>query len=432
MMYDKKALEQKLIKYRRDFHKYPEVGWTEFRTSSKIAENLIDLGYEVKLGSRIIEESAVMGSPSVKELEREKSRALKHGANPDILKKMGNRTGVVATLKTGKPGPTVAFRFDIDALKVTEAEDEKHRPYREGFSSKYPGIMHACGHDGHAAVGLVMAEEIVKIKDNISGNIKFIFQPAEEGVRGALAMTKAGVVDDVDYFFAFHIGFGEIEKGDIGLVTKAIDFLSTNKYEVEFMGKSAHAGAAPEEGKNALLGACNAALNLHMIPPHSKGATRINVGALKSGTGLNIIPDKAIMKFETRGVTTDLNEYMVSRAKNIIEASCQMYDLKWSIKEIGMAVSENGDNSLSNVVGQIGRKIGFKNIIKERSFGASDDATIFMNRVREKGKKGLYYQVTTPLAAPHHYGYFDFDEQGLLWAALLGLKIIENICGQII
>lgn len=428
-MFDSKALEQRLITYRRDFHRYPEVGWTEFRTSSKIAEKLLELGYEVKLGNQIIEENAVMGSPNLQELEKEKVRAIEDGANPDIIKKMGNRPGVVAILKTGRPGPTVAFRFDIDALKVTEAKDEKHKPYRENFVSKYDGVMHACGHDGHAAVGLVVAEEVLKMKDNLTGNIKFIFQPAEEGVRGALAMTRAGVVDDVDYFFAFHIGFGELEAGDIGLVTRAVDFLSTNKYEVEFIGKASHAGAAPEDGKNALLGACNAALNLHMIPPHSKGNTRINVGILESGTGLNIIPDRAVMKFETRGASTSLNEYMVKKAKNIIKACCQMYDLRWGIKEIGMAVSENGDIDLSNIVGQIGEKLGFENIIKERSFGASDDATIFMKRVRERGKKALYYQVTTPLAAPHHYGYFDFDEEGLFWATLLNLGIIKYICG---
>lgn len=428
MVYDSKELEQKLTMYRRDFHKYPEVGWTEFRTSSKIAKKLMELGYEVRLGREIIKENAVMGIPDICEIEKAKARALKEGAAPDIIEKMDNRTGVVAILNTGKPGPTVAFRFDIDALRVTEARNDKHLPYIKGFSSRHEGIMHACGHDGHTAVGLVMAELILKMKDYLSGNIKLIFQPAEEGVRGAHAMTQAGVVDDVDYFFAFHLGFGS-EKQNIGLVTRTTDFLSTNKYRVEFLGKSSHAGASPEKGKNALLGACNAAMNLHMISPHSKGATRINVGILKSGTGMNIIPDRAIIQFETRGVNDDVNNYMSDRAKDIINASAKMYDLKCEISEVGMAVSENGDRELSDMLGDIGKELGLKNILKENSFGASDDATLFMKRVREQGKKALYYQVQTPIAAPHHNSYFDFDERGLIWATVIGIKIIENICG---
>ncbi len=430
MIYEDNYLEQKLTRYRRDFHKYPEVGWTEFRTSSKIAEKLLKMGYEVRLGHEIIAEDEVLGSPDNYEIEKAKARALKEGADPVIIKKMNNRTGVLGILDTGKPGPTIAFRFDIDAIEVTEAKNKNHKPYREGFASKHEGIMHACGHDGHTAVGLVLAENLFEIKDELIGKIKLIFQPGEEGGRGANAMIKAGIVDDVDYFFACHLGFGKAEEKDTYLVARAIDFLATTKFKVEFFGQSSHASANPEKGKNALLGACNAAINLHMIPPHSKGKTRINVGFIESGTAVNVIPDKAVIKVETRGVSNELNTYMTTKAKNIIEACANMYDLNYEIKKNGMAASENGDKDLSNMIADLGREMGFKNILKEQSLGASDNATLFMKRVKEKGGKSLYYLIVTPIAAPHHNSYFDFDEHAMVCSTVLATKIIKKICGK--
>ena len=315
------SLESKIILYRRDFHKYPEVGWTEFRTSSKVAEILMALGYEVKLGGEIIKEKAVIGFPGRTEILKEMDRAIKEGANSQILECMKFRSGVVGILNTGRPGPTVAFRFDMDALNISEAQDNDHKPYMEGFASIHDGIMHACGHDGHTAVGLGLAEMLMNVKDKLSGTIKLIFQPAEEGVRGARAMVEAGVVDDVDYFFAFHIGFG----GDspMSLVARTTGFLATSKLDVTYAGRTAHAGASPQQGKNALLGAATAVLNLHAIAPHSDGMTRINVGVLTAGTDTNVIPGRSHMKIETRE-TTALNDYMRERAETILQACAHM------------------------------------------------------------------------------------------------------------
>lgn len=123
----------------------------------------------------------------------------------------GGKTGIVAVLDSGKVGKTIAFRFDMDANDLDEAQDDKHLPYQEGFASRHEHAMHGCGHDGHVAVGLAVAELLAKHKDELIGKVKLIFQPAEEGVRGAYAMVKAGVVDDVDYFFSGHLGFAACE-----------------------------------------------------------------------------------------------------------------------------------------------------------------------------------------------------------------------------
>lgn len=408
------SLESKIILYRRDFHKYPEVGWTEFRTSSKVAEVLIDLGYDVKLGEEIIKEEAVMGSPGRLEILKEMDRAIKEGADPQILEQMEFRPGVVGILDTGHPGPTTAFRFDMDALKISEAQEEEHRPYSEGFSSIHDGIMHACGHDGHTAVGLGLAEMLINVKDKLSGTVKLIFQPAEEGVRGAKAMVKAGIVDDVDYFFAFHIGFGSDDL--ISLVARTTGFLATSKLDVTYIGQTAHAGAAPHQGKNALLGAATAVLNLHAIAPHSDGMTRINTGVLTAGTDANVIPGRSHMKIETRGETTSLNDYMRERAKTILQACADMYDLKYHFQDAGAAPSAEGDQELAHMVKQVGQSLALPRIIEEGFFGASDDATYFMERVQSMGGKANYFQVKAPIASNHHNSRFDFDEACLVVA----------------
>lgn len=414
-------LEPKLIAYRRKFHRYPEVGWTEFWTSSYIAQVLMELGYDVKLGEQILREEAIMGSPSLQELQEEIRRAKEQGAADHILEQMGHRPGVLATFTTHRSGPTIAFRFDMDALKVSESTDQDHKPFKEGFASTRPGIMHACGHDGHMAIGLGLAEMLMGIKDKLSGTIKLIFQPAEEGVRGARAMVEAGLVDDVDYFFAFHLGFGEEE---IALVAKTAGFLATSKLDVIYTGLSSHAGATPQEGRNALLGAATAVLNLHAIPPHSDGITRINVGRLEAGSGANIVPDKALMKIETRGQTTALNDYMMEKAINILKASAQMHGLLWEIAQGGRAQSAEGNQELAQLVKQIGQDLGLSKIYDEYFFGASDDATYFMERVHQRGGKALYFQVLTPIAAKHHNSSFDFDEKGMV--------TVLAICGELV
>ncbi|MCW7773828.1 amidohydrolase, partial [Klebsiella pneumoniae] len=164
----------------------------------------------------------------------------------------GGFAGVVATLDTGRPGPTLAFRVDMDALDLNEQHDDSHRPHRDHFASCNAGMMHACGHDGHTAIGLGLAHVLKQYAAQLNGVIKLIFQPAEEGTRGARAMVAAGVVDDVDYFTAIHIGTG-VPAGTV--VCGGDNFMATTKFDVQFSGVAAHAGGKPEDGRNALLAA---------------------------------------------------------------------------------------------------------------------------------------------------------------------------------
>lgn len=423
------SIEDKIIEYRRDFHRYPEPGWLEFRTSGKIAAILMKLGYEVKLGHEVVKKEAVMGRPHDEDIANNVERAVKEGADPEILKRMDGLTGVVGIMDTGRPGPVLAYRFDIDAVEVDEAKDYNHKPYKEGFSSTHPGVMHACGHDGHAAIGLGLAEVLTRLKPEFTGRVKLIFQPAEEGVRGARAMVEAGVVDDADYFLALHIGFGN--SGDIGIAARTGGFLATSKLDVEYRGRASHAGATPQEGKNALLAAATVALNLHAIAPHSDGATRVNVGVLQAGTGRNVIPDRAVIKLETRGATTALNDYVKKKALKIIEAGATMYDIDYTVNEAGGAMSAEGDEELASMIKSIGREIGVEHIIDKGSVGGSEDATYFMERVQTRGGKALYYQVITPIAADHHSSRFDFDERGLSLAVTLHAEMAKRLLNTV-
>lgn len=145
----------------------------------------------------------------------------------------------------------------MDALDLNEQHDDSHRPHRDHFASCNAGMMHACGHDGHTAIGLGLAHVLKQYAAQLNGVIKLIFQPAEEGTRGARAMVAAGVVDDVDYFTAIHIGTG-VPAGTV--VCGGDNFMATTKFDVQFSGVAAHAGGKPEDGRNALLAAAQAAL----------------------------------------------------------------------------------------------------------------------------------------------------------------------------
>lgn len=410
------ALKDEMQARRRDLHKHPETGWTEFRTASMIITELRKLGYQVNFGADVIDEASMMGVPADAELEAYMERAVAEGADAELVKQMsGGKTGVVAVLEGAKPGNIVAFRFDMDCNDVEEEKGCDHRPTAEGFASVHKNAMHACGHDGHVTIGLALAKLLADNKDALAGTVKLIFQPAEEGVRGAYAMINAGVVDDVDYLFGGHIGFKATNND--ALVTLTDGFLATTKLDAVFKGVASHAGLAPEAGKNALLAAAQASISLNTIARHGKGASRINVGVLNAGTGRNVVPDIAVLKLETRGATTEINEFMVAEAYRILQACADMYDVKVEIKKAGSAPACIADKELSLEVAEIARNTGkFTEIIDYMDMGGSEDCAYFMERVQNHGGRALYVMYGTQIAAGHHNSYFDFDED-CMWKA---------------
>jgi aminobenzoyl-glutamate utilization protein A len=425
-----KNLEQKTIARRRDFHHYPETGWTEFRTASLVADELNRLGYQVLSGDEVIDGSHMMGVPSAAELETHTKRALEQGGKAEWIARMKDgRTGVMGILKFAKQGPTVALRFDLDANDAVETPAGDHRPNREEFASVNKGAMHACGHDGHMAVGLAVAAILSQLRESLSGTVKLIFQPAEEGVRGAKAMVEKGIVDDVDYLLGMHFGFQLRKTGQVAC--NVTGFLATSKYDAVFTGVPAHAGAAPEVGRNALLAAATAALGLHAIPRHSEGVSRINVGILQAGTGRNVIAPNAVIKLETRGATSNINRFMAGEASRIINSAAGMYGVDVAIKEVGGAAGCNSSPELAAELGKVAKRTGiFDEIVPECNFGASEDCSYFMERVQQHGGQAAYMLVGANLASGHHDSCFDFDEQALGKAvAFLGIAAAGLLTG---
>lgn len=424
-------MQENMVACRRELHAHPEPGWTEFRTAAKVAKTLAELGYTVKTGADTIRQDAMMGVPSAEKLAKEQQRAIAEGADPDWVKKMdGGRTGVLGVMKFSEDGPVVAVRFDMDSNDVTETGEASHRANKEGFSSCHAGAMHACGHDGHTTVGLALARLLASLKDQLCGTIKLCFQPAEEGVRGAHAMVESGIVDDVDYMLGAHFGFKMRKTGTVAC--NVTGFLATSKYDACFQGVPAHAGAAPEQGKNALLASACAALNLHAISRHSAGASRINVGRLDAGSGRNVIGDKALLCLETRGATSEINAFMETEAQRIIKAAAMMYDVKVDIEKVGGAAGGSNSPELAAFLEEEAKSLGiFHEVVGACPFGASEDFSYFMERVQSHGGQAAYMMVGANLAAGHHDSHFDFDERALGYSLkLMGCAVCKLLLSK--
>ncbi len=260
--------------------------------------------------------------------------------------KNGRLHGSGGSARHRETGTCSRVPFDIDAVDVSEAQDEKHRPFREGFSSMNDNAMHSCGHDAHAVIGLALAELLMERKDSLRGVVKLIFQPRRRSP-GGKAIAAKGFLDDVDFFLGAHVGMG-IPTGSVSPACG--DFLCTTKFDLTYKGKSAHAGGAPNEGRNALLAAASATLALAGIPPHKDGATRINVGVLQAGSGRNVIPSRAVMKVETRGLTMELNSYVYNRAMEIVSGAASMYGVEMAMAKMGEAVDALSDDDLAGIV----------------------------------------------------------------------------------
>lgn len=467
------AWERRTVVYRRLFHKYPEPGWLTFFATIFIAEHLEKAGFKVLVGREILKDEKRMDPPTEEETALWEQRVVKLAIEQGIaedkvatwITRMDHRTGIVAILDTKREGKTKAFRFDMDALTVAESMDVDRVPVKEQFVSQYQGVCHACGHDGHMALGLTFAEylaEQVKQKQHgnlehcvenqvkqhgrsidcvdrtsageaisngnvskfnetiadlsgsvagkICGRYMFIFQPAEEGVRGAFAFRHQWNFGKIDELYCCHIGFAPEDT----FVAGAKGFLATSKFDVTFTGKSAHAGLAPERGRNALLAAAKATMDMQVFPRPKTGITRLNVGKMEAGEARNTIPAHAKMIVETRGETGELNTYMKEQALSCIERAAKEYGVTYEVQFQGESVSAASDEALSQKVLAVAKSTGcFLDYMLTKDFGASDDGAVFMDMVEQQSGKAVYMLLGTRIRGLHHESVFDFDESVL-------------------
>lgn len=426
-------LDEKSRARRRDFHRYPETAWYEMRTSAIIAKILTELGYEVLTGRQVCLEEARIGVPAAELLAEHAARALEQGAPADYLTEEMKEgfTGVIGILRCGE-GPVVALRFDIDALGLIEDETESHRPYAEGFSSQNPGMMHACGHDAHAVIGLGVAEVLMRIKEELCGTVKLIFQPGEEGAKGARPIVAHGHLDDVDYFAGTHIApFGRPDDGDVTPGTYGS--LATSKYDVYYEGQAAHAGGFPEHGNSAIVAAANAVLNLTAIPRHSGGITRVNVGTIQGGTGRNVIPHEAMMQIEVRGETTAINQFMDEQARRICQAAAEMTGCTCKLVDMGSSESQESDVDFLEEIAELVEAhlphLRVSSVRNAQNWG-SEDISLMMNRVQAHGGKATYMRSVTDMASAQHTTAFDFDEKVLVDGIETFAALVYHLAGK--
>lgn len=415
-----------LISTRRHLHTMPEEGWSEFTTTAYIVEKLRKLGYEVLMGKKVINPDNCLGR-SQKVVEAGLAYARKNGVSEELLKEMDGLTGCVGVMDTGRPGPTLAIRFDIDCVPVTESTDADHIPAKEGFCSTRPGLMHACGHDAHTSTGLAVAHWFADHKDEMKGKLKILFQPAEEGVRGAAGMAASGIVDDADYFLGAHIAM-MCKTGELSV--KPYGFLCTTKLDVTYTGRPAHAGVEPNAGRNAMAAACNAFVQLLGIARHGSGMTRINVGQLIAGEGRNVIPSHALMKMEVRGETGDINQYMYDAAVAIIKGCAISQGCEYKIEKMGEAVDLTNDEELVDVLTKAGEAVEGMTVRKDpMNFGGSEDATILARRVQAHGGKAALFVIGANRPSGHHTSKFDIDERALDQGLAVWTNAVKEILG---
>lgn len=394
---DKKAtsIESKVIEWRRDFHKYPELGNQEFRTAKVIAEHLRSLGMEVT------ENVAV--------------------------------TGVVGVLKGGKPGPMVALRADMDALPVTERNDLLFKSVNTAtYNGQETGVMHACGHDSHMAILMGVAEVMASMKDQLKGSVKFIFQPAEEGVydvdiAGAELMVKEGVMEDVDAIFGLHI-WAQIEAGKIGYRSGPF-MAAVDNLNVTITGTQAH-GASPWSSVDPIVTSAQAIMGLQTILSRNVNITEnpavVTVGAIHGGIRHNIIPEKVEMIGTIRTFGDEQQALVHRRITEIITNIAESAGAKADVN-IGKLYPStvNPPELTAKVLPSAESAAGKGNVIAMPPVTGAEDFSFF-----QREKPGFFFFLGgmkkggDPLTTPsHHTPDFFIDESGFL----LGVRTLSYL-----
>jgi aminobenzoyl-glutamate utilization protein A len=404
------SISRRLSDIRRRFHRFPEPAWREFRTTSALVEEIQNIGVdELAIGSEAYDPNDRMAVPDESELEVWRDRALAAGVNDELLATMdGGNTGAIAVLRQGK-GPSIGLRVDIDGLFIEESTESGHRPAEEGFRSETDETMHACGHDAHITIGLGVLEAIKE--SDFSGTFTVFFQPAEEESGGGKPMAESRFITDLDYLFAVHIGLdhptGEVVAG----IRKP---LAMSHLTAEFIGTSAHAGKAPQQGDNAMQAMATTIQNVYGIPRHSDGMTRVNVGRAEAGSASNVIAERAKVWGEVRGETTPLREYMKTEFERTVYAAAETHNCDVDFRIISESPRADSDAELVDTVYRVvDRMEDVNSTVRWDDFGVSEDATFLMERVQEAGGKATYLIVGTDHPTNHHTPTFDIDEQSL-------------------
>ncbi len=362
---------------RRDFHRHPELGFQEVRTAGVVARELAALDLEVSTGV--------------------------------------GKTGVVAHLEGNRQGPVLLIRFDMDALPIQEETGAE-------YASENPGVMHACGHDGHTAIGLTVARILASHRESLPGVVKLVFQPAEEGLGGAEAMLADGVLENPrpQMALALHL-WNEKPLGWIG-VTPGPAMSASERFRVVIRGKGGH-GAAPHLTIDPVQAAVQVISALQTVVarnvPPLKSAV-VSVTSLRGGEAFNVIPEAVELRGTIRSFDPEVRQLVLQRIEQIVNGVSAALGCAAQIELWRVTPAVVNDPNLSERVRAVAERLLPQAEIdtQERTMG-SEDMAYMMETI-----PGCYFFVGSAntqqgLDAPHHHPKFDFDEQALPRAAAL-------------
>ena len=365
-----KKFKNKIIKIRRDIHKHPELSFQEFRTAKLVSDSLKKFGLEV-------------------------------------YEKIG-KTGVLGILRGARPGKTIAFRADMDALPIQETSDLSYKSVNDG-------VMHACGHDAHTAMLLVAAEILSKNIEHISGQIKFIFQPAEEGFGGAKFMIDDGALEGVEEIYGLHV-WNYQESGTIGLKSGPV-MAASDKFKIIINGIGGH-GAAPQGTVDCVVVSSYLIQSLQTIVSRNTNpidSTAITIGQINGGYNFNIIADKVILKGTARAYTEENRLMIKKRLVEIINGTESMFNAN-----IELIYEDGYPPVINNIVttkklSRIANKIVGNKLISPYLSMGGEDFSYFAQKV-----PGCFFFLGTmpegkdKMSTPHHCSHFDIDEDSMV------------------
>jgi amidohydrolase len=373
-----------MVALRRDFHRHPELSFEERRTAEIIAERL-------------------------------------HGAKLEVRTGIA-RTGVVGILHGDRPGRTIAWRADIDALPLREILDVP-------FASATPGVMHACGHDGHTAIAITLAEILAARRAEMPGTAVFVFQPAEEVLGGARPMIEAGVLEDprVEEVFGLHLTT-QMSAGQV-MVRPGPNMASADAFDVVVRGRGGH-GAYPHLSVDPVTAAAHILIGMqHLVAKEiaAQETAVLTVGQILAGTKNNIIPASAVMRGTLRTFSESVRTQILERLGAFAVDLARAYraEAQLTLSDMRCPAVVNPEAPTSFVHACAVAELGEAAVSPGRPVMASDDMCYFLRE-----RPGCYFRVGIAPAhgrpAPHHAPEFEMNEDGLPVGLRAGLGVMLN------
>lgn len=376
---EQKVLEQKLTDFFEELHSHPELSYEEYETTERIKREL-------------------------------------HAAGIEILQ-TPLKTGVVAIIRGAQPGKTYGLRCDIDALPIME---ETELPYK----SEIPGKMHACGHDFHTAAVLGTALLLQERKEKLHGNVKILFQPAEESSHGAETVLQTGILSDVEAIFGLHTA-AYLPVGTLGIRAGSV-MAAVDRFELNITGTGCH-GGHPDEGVDTILVAASVIQALQSIVgrnlnPFHTGV--VSVTRIHGGNTWNVIPDKVELEGTVRSMDKEDRVFIEKRMRGIAENTAAAYGAKAELLWYPGPPATVNEETWSAFAEDVVKECGYE-VVPQRNSTGGEDFAFYLEKI-----PGCFINVGTGVGYPNHHPQFYADEAALAPAAEYFARLLEEALGK--